>query len=71
MSDKSKIEWMERVNAISVNPEMAKISDIERMAEDLASITESYSLLLGKYEFIRANLPREIADELAEKWRGK
>jgi hypothetical protein len=35
MSDKSKIEWMERVNAISVNPEMAKISDIERMAADL------------------------------------
>jgi hypothetical protein len=71
MSDKSKIEWTERVNAISINPDMAKISDIERMAEELSSMTESYSSLLGKYEFIRANLPREIADELAEKWKGK
>jgi|WetSurMetagenome_2_1015567.scaffolds.fasta_scaffold03374_5 hypothetical protein len=29
------IPWNERVTAISINPEMAKISDIARMADDL------------------------------------
>ena len=33
MSD--KIEWTERVNAISVNPHMTTIDDIARMAADL------------------------------------
>lgn len=45
MSEQTKLPWSERVNCISVNPEMATIADIARLAAEHSDMTQLLILI--------------------------